>query len=309
MALVLIPVSVVNLLLTASFFGPALTSSSLDRNAASQYTSSVCLSSVIILLLSVLQLVFTYGPVVYATSENQMGRKVSIGEAFNGRSSRYGRLGLGFILFYIVLGVFFGAISALSALCPPVLVGLGIVAYIGIAAYAMLAPVLILENIGASAGVSRAWGLGKARFWTNVGVIVAIGIISFVIQLAFSALAGWLLDQILPSTSLLANQIANTAVSAFITIFTLPLMPIALTLLYYDTRTRLEGLDISLQTMDIPNPRPWNVPAPAIRSGLDRNDWRNIIILTVGTVVITLLFGALVTSLINTFVPLGGVRF
>jgi hypothetical protein len=39
--------------------------------------------------------------------------------------------------------------------------------------------------------------------------------------------------------------VIDTALSTFISIFIVPMLPIGLTLLYYDTRTRYEGLDIA----------------------------------------------------------------
>ena len=42
----------------------------------------------------------------------------------------------------------------------------------------------------------------------------------------------------------------NTIIDVFIA----PIWPVALTLLYYDTRVRVEGLDIALRTVNVPDP-------------------------------------------------------
>ncbi|MCA9904739.1 MAG: hypothetical protein KC547_12870, partial [Anaerolineae bacterium] len=185
---------------------------------------------------------------------------------------------------------------------------LGIVVYIGIAGFTMLPPVLMLENIRASSGVNRAWTLGKANFWKNFGAMIAVGIITMVIQLAFGALAQWLVLQNLQSSSFMTVQIAQSAVNALISVFTLPLVPIVLTLLYFDARVRFEGLDIAMQTLDSPDPRTWSIAPPPTRGGLDGKDWRNIAILLVGALVISLLFGAAIAALINGFAPVSGLN-
>ncbi len=308
--LVMIPATILNLLVTLPSLSALSSVGSLRSTSAySNYTSTVCLSSLVSAIVTVLELVFTYGPMIYATSESQMGRKVSIGEAFRGRQNRFSKLGFGFVLFYIVLVIFIAAIILFVALIrwAPVLAVLGVVAYIGIAGYAMLPPVLMLENIGVSPGISRAWALGKARFWTILGVVAAIGVITVLISVAFGALAQVVFLGAARSSSIITGQIATTLVNSVIGAFTTPLLPIGLALLYYDTRTRLEGLDITLETMENLEARPWDVPASGLSGALNGKDLRNIVILTVGALAISLLFGAAMVSLMNGILPSGGL--
>lgn len=307
--LVTVPVTVLNILVTLPSLAAYSNASVLRGSSAyTQYTSTVCMASAFALILSLLQLVLTYGPIIYATSETQMGHKVSLGEAFRGRRDRFSRLGFGFVLFYIILVIFVTVIVLFATLirCTPGLAALGIVVYIGIAGYCMLPPVLMLENIGVSAGISRAWALGKARFWPILGVVAAILIITTVIQVAFGALAQFvLLGAVRAGGSLLAQQIASSLINGVIGIFTIPLLPIGLALLYYDARTRLEGLDITLQTMDDPQARPWDVMASNISGALNGKDVRNIIILSVVALILSLILGAAMVSLMNGLLPTG----
>jgi hypothetical protein len=306
-ALVTIPLSIINLVVALPSLSAASQISTFGRmsNAA---TSAVCFSALISMVIAVLQFVLINAPITYIASENQMGRKVSIGEAFSATRHRFSNLGCGFILFYIVLVIFATVVILVSTLfqCVPALAALGIVAYIGVATYAQLAPVLVLEDVSTSFGINRAWALGKARFWTVFGVILAIAVISFVIQFAFTAAAEWVILQVIPPTSLTTLDIVSTLLSTFIGIFLVPLFPIGLTLLYYDTRTRVEGLDIALQSLGRPDARPWDVTSPAGGAGLTSKDWANIAILTIGALIIGVLFSAAFYSLINTFIPTGG---
>lgn len=307
-ALVTIPLTIIQLLLSMAALGGVNDLSTFSNRQTGGASNTVCLSSLILLAVAVLQFVLTQGPIVYIASESQMGHKVSIGEAFGAARPRFGALAWAFIMFYVFLFVFAFAVTLISTAlqCAPGLALLGIVAYIGISAYAMLSPVVVLEDVGAAFGVNRAWALGKSRFWTAFGIITAITIIGAVIQLAFTSVAQLVVGGSVSSVSFTTADIVNTAISTIIQIFIVPLLPIALTLLYYDTRTRLEGLDLALQTMDDPDARPRDVGSPGGGAGLTQKDIVNIIILTVGTLVLTFVAGALLASIINTLVPGAG---
>lgn len=307
-ALVTIPLAVINLIVTLPTLGAASDFSTFGRAGnSSQLSSALCMSSLVLIVIGLLEFVLINAPITYIASENHLGRRVSIGEAFSATRGRFGSLAFGLILLGIVLGISFFAIGLVSALCFPVIAALGIVAYIFVATYAFLAPVLVLENVATSFGLNRAWSLGKSRFWMVVAVWAAIVVISLIISTAFTAAAQWVILQVIASTtSMMTRQLIDTVLSTFVNIFTIPLLPIGLTLLYYDTRTRLEGLDIALQTLGKPDARPWDVVSPPGGAGLNSKDWVNIIILTVGAVIITVTFGAVIYSLFRSLLPTGG---
>ena len=308
MAIVIIPLTLLGQGLLIFNVYPLTNVSSMSAAETSQAAGTVCMTTVLILLITILQLVLSYGPIVHATAESLMGRKLSIAQAFNERRGRYFGLGIGLVFFHIVLGAFLTLISLFSLMlrCSPVLAALGIVVYIAIAGFTMLPPVLVLEGVPAVSGVSRAWALGKANFWKNFGAMTLVGVITTVIQLAFVALTQGLIFQNLQPLSV-TTQFAQTAVNSFISIFTLPLLPIVLTLLYFDARVRFEGLDVALQTLDRSNARTWDIAAPAKRGRLQDKDWRNIAILMVVALVLALLFGAAISAWISSITPMRGL--
>lgn len=307
-ALVTIPLSIIQLVLVIPSLSAVSDFSTFGSTATtSQLSSTVCMAYLLQLVIGLLQFVLIYAPITYIASESQMGRKVSIGEAFSATRPRFASLAFGVILLAVVVGISFGLVAFIGAICFPVLAALGIISYIGITTYSLIAPVLVLENVSTSFGLNRSWALGKARFWMLLAVWASIGLISFIIALAFTAAALWVIYQVVPPTTpFLTRQVIETILTTFISLFTVPLLPIGLTLYYYDTRTRLEGLDIALQALGNPNARPWDVVSPSGGAGLNSKDWVNIIILTVGAVVITLLLGAALVSLLAPFMPTRG---
>ncbi|MBZ0279532.1 MAG: glycerophosphoryl diester phosphodiesterase membrane domain-containing protein [Anaerolineae bacterium] len=303
-ALVTVPITLINLFLSMTALGSMSSFSTTNFSRASRGdTGLVCFAAIISLLLILMQAVLINGPITHIASEYHFGNKISIGEAFSATRHRYTNLGCGFIVFYAVVVAFTIAVGFVAAICAPGIAAMGLVFYIGVATYAFLSPVLILENVGTSLGVNRSWSLGKTRFWNVLGIIVVIGIISFVISLAFSSIAQILVINASSTSAFTTLQIINLILSTVINIFVTPLLPIGLTLLYYDTRNRVEGLDIALSALDKPNARPRDVGSPLPQSGLTQRDFINVAILIGGTLVVGLIAGAAFTSLINSLTP------
>jgi len=255
-------------------------------------------TQIIIYLLILVQTILTTAPITYIASEYLFNRKVSIGEAFRSTRRRFAKMGCGLILigiFAVVIAVF-GII--LVALMPPALALLGILIYILIAAFSVFYQVLTLEDIGASAAITRSYTLGKRRFWTVVGLLLIIILISAI----FDAILGGSLSVLITSTTSAQNLNTRLLLSTFglrfIGIFTLPISPIAFTLLYYDIRTHSEGLDIMLDSSGNPAARPSDFASPQSGFRIDGHDWRNIAILTA----VGLITGILASGIIKTFV-------
>jgi hypothetical protein len=303
-AVVTIPISIVSFILSASSLQKLATISDLSSsNLSGGDVNTVCLSSLITIALAVLQAVLTNGPITQMASESYFGRTVGLTEALQARQARFTTLGWGLVLLYFSAGAFFFATSIISALCAPVIALLGVVVYVVIATYAPLAPVLMLENVTASAGLRRAWVLGKARFWTIVGIGAVIILITTVIGYTVNLIAGLIFAQPLNAAPSLTVDAFNTGLSTVVNIFLAPLLPIALTLFYYDTRIRLEGLGDALQAVNKPDARPHDVESPLPLGRLTPADWRNMAIIMVATVLLVLVAGTLLAPIIDQMLP------
>jgi ABC-type multidrug transport system fused ATPase/permease subunit len=195
-------------------------------------------------------------------SESVLGRTIPITKAFGQVKGRLLPLIGALILVFIVFVILFVALLLLTAVCG-ISIALGaLLLYYGLALYFFTVPVMVLERTGAGLGVSRAQYLGRERFWPTLGFLFVIWVVMGIIQLAFGS-AGWLIGD----TSLEGASALRTAISLAVTIFVTPILPIGLTLMYYDARIRIEGLDFALQAVNSPEPRPSDVesPEPATR--------------------------------------------
>jgi hypothetical protein len=105
--------------------------------------------------------------------------------------------------------------------------------------FLMTSPAIVFERLGPWAGVRRSWRLGRSRYGSVLGAALLIALVSSVLTLALSGLGllfefrsfGWIIDAVCRAASGLV---------------TVPFVGAATTLVYLDTRIRVEGLDLEL---------------------------------------------------------------
>lgn len=258
-------------------------------DAAMQYSLILSLYTLVSVIA---QSVFVGGPVTFITSEQYLGRQVQMGDAFRAVAPRLTTLGLGLLVFYGIL-MALGFVSVLTLLCFIGLLGLGVMLYLSVVINAFLAPVIVLENATATQGLLRAWNLAKPRLWPILGLLVIVGAISLGLSL--------FLGSIFSSAGLfntLSGAFVVLLVQIVIATLTAPVMPIAMTLMYYDTRIRFENMGELLSQSSKPTPRPEDVPARPAVFAVDRVDFRNVMMITVGLVVLSLLLGSYFEALL-----------
>ena len=260
------------------------------------------LTSLLSSVLQLVELVLLYGVVSTVASESLFGRHVSIGDAFSLARSRFTKLGCGFIVFYIVIIGLVFVTAFIAVACSPAIVGLALVGYIGLTTFALMTPVLILEDVGVTMGVNRAYGLGRARFWTLLGVLTTVTILTLLLSLAIGAVIELVGNPTIGRT-LSGFTLIQSIASIAVNILTLPILPIAMTLMYYDVRSRVEGLDLALAAVETSDPRPSDIVSPRPAPPLTQRDLINIVILGVGVFVLSLVAGGLLMGIMNLISP------
>lgn len=224
---------------------------------------------------ALLQGVIVGGVMTFIASEHVFGKKLTVFEALTAARERLVPLAVGLSAFGGLMGVLFVATLLLLVFCPLLIVAFGFTMYIGFAAFFFLIPILTLENISAADGLRRAWGLGKARFWPALRLLVAIAAIAFAINLVLAIVIGALAS---PSGGgMTGGQVVGLFVSILVQLALTPLQPVALTLMYYDTRVRLEGLDSALASVNKPDARPYDIASPMTHNvQFTQQDVRNV---------------------------------
>jgi hypothetical protein len=141
----------------------------------------------------------------------------------------------------LIAGWFLVHLVAVPASCT------GIGGYLIAPFYLVLAPAIAIERVGPIDGIKRAWFVGTKRYGVALLVALGSGVVATLLSYALSTLPtavavllgddlGWLLVAVGNS---LAGILAAVAVAG------------ATSLFYFDSRVRLEGLDLVLTAADV----------------------------------------------------------
>ena len=116
----------------------------------------------------------------------------------------------------------------------------------------LLAPVVVMERRGARDSLRRAWELVRRRFWWIFGFMLLLYLFNWVVVSGPSMIVGLLLGFVFPEqmaggdiqTLYNIQTVTQALVGLVVSVLYLPLQLSCLTLLYFDLRVRLEGLDL-----------------------------------------------------------------
>ncbi len=216
--------------------------------------------------LNLLLLPFLAGAISQIVAASYLGRQIGAGQAIRVVRRRFWSLLGGWLLVHLAeFGAFVGALvlgavllavgssvgGALGAV--PIIVGVAVlIASVGLALAVMglsvlVAPAIVVEELGPLRGVRRSWALVRRRFWPVLGVALLAGLVTSVLGSAIStgptvaALVvgmrwGWLL-------------VAAGGIAA--ALITQPLVAIVATLQYFDARIRTEGFDLEIVAAEL----------------------------------------------------------
>jgi hypothetical protein len=183
---------------------------------------------------------FYYGAVTYAACESALGRPVTPASVLSGVMRRYFPL-MGYWLLIAVMLVVFCLI--------PLWIWIWV-------AWAVVMPVMFIENVGLGAAMGRSWRLVEGRWWRTFFTLALMVIIWFVARTAlraFIVLAQSLLQLVIPSLAVLS---ISAATSVIVGSLVNPLLQIAIVLIYFDLRVRREGLDLFQLAQRVTGPQP-----------------------------------------------------
>lgn len=184
------------------------------------------LAAGVIINLAVLPL--QYGGLTYAVCQSALGNPVTLWGALRGAFRRYFQV----LVYYIVLGL----MIVMFCLFP-------LWIWIAVSWVAVL-PVMFVENTGLFAAMSRSWRLVQGRWWRTFFILLLVYVLNYVVSLALGAFLyiGQILMTLVlsPYLALAIYQGALVLVSALV----IPVMYIAIVLVYFDLRVRKEALDL-----------------------------------------------------------------
>ena len=181
-----------------------------------------------------------------AIADNYLGRKTDMLEAYSRLGGAWVRL-IGVLILMVLLCVIL--FIWLIVPCVGWISGPGLLVYVAMVVSPLLAPVVVLENLGTGA-IRRAWDLVRRRFWWALGFMVILVIFNQIITAGPSMVATLFLQYALKNQSVEYTNLIQTLVQALVglgaSLFYLPIQLGAITLMYLDLRVRTEGFDLAV---------------------------------------------------------------
>lgn len=203
----------------------------------------------------VIFIAFVYGlcvPVlVGATTQSYFGQKISILGAYRQFGPLWGTTLVAFIILIILV------VATMIWFLVPIagwFTGLGLLIFLGSVAGQLLVPVIVNEKLEGMNAISRAWDLGRRRFWWLIGFVVVFILFEQLVITGPSQLIIYGMMAVMSGAgSLVYAQSIATLVGALVTsliqLLILPIQFIAWTVIYFDLRVRTEGFDLALATI------------------------------------------------------------
>jgi len=162
----------------------------------------------------------------YNGAEPRFGQALRTGLLERGPVLLRGHLLVGGLLLVMVVASLLGMLVCIG------LIGMGLTVYLYVSWVPLLAPVLALEDGAYPLLARRAWRFGKLRVWLLFGAVVTLLALRYVAAIPIGLVAGALIPD-----PLLAAQIVAVLSEALV----LPLGLIFFTVVFLDTRARLDG--------------------------------------------------------------------
>lgn len=252
---------------------------------------------VVVMLAAIIIYSLVQGAVAFALSEVHLGRATTINAAFRSLRGKAWRLldvvlsiSLRVIGIYILMILGVGLIVAIPATMsrifkpsPVLFIIFGMLIILGLLAamvlglvlmmrYALAVPALVLENLTARQAIQRSVKLAKGNIWKIFLIFLLMYLITTIVISVFQGPFLMVTIVIAARHGLppLWLQILSTISGGIGGTLSGPLIAIALTLLYFDSRVRKEGFDLQLMmatlSAEVPGAEPPPITAPPATS-------------------------------------------
>lgn len=202
-----------------------------------------------------------------AVANNYTGKPVDIIESYRTLSTSWLKLVLTLILISIIV-----FILGIWTIIPLVgwFSGPGMLLFISLAVSPLIPAVITLENNDIFASIRRAWDLARSRFWWLVGCALILAAFGWLITSGPIFLMNWILQyamSLIPGSNefqLVITSVIQNLITIFTSLLYVPLNLTIMTVVYFDLRTRSEGLDLALQMPASTDPENQVISLPEI---------------------------------------------
>jgi hypothetical protein len=305
-AIVQIPITIIGLVISlvafGDFFQRIADPSSLPNSTnplevlGPDYFSAFGVT-ILVGIISGLLLAIAMGALTRLVADSYLGESIGTIEAYLRIENRLLPL-----IWTLIVNLIFGILMFIWLLIPCIgwLTGPGILGMIGYIVIPLTVPVVILEKYSGFSALRRGWELVRHRFWWVIGFAFILYLFSQLVVGGPAAIVSLIFQYLLPDAMTSGNadsflriqSIIQTVVQLVFSLLYQPLQLTCMTLLYFDLRVRLEGLDLAFMAEEgnaqVISASKLVAQSPPMPSGslITMNEMGSFVLLTVGGAVV-----------------------
>jgi hypothetical protein len=256
-AVVIVPVQVLNVLITLSLPDTSTTAGATTTTSDSEWAGLAAL--LLILVVNIVSSTLAEAACLRAVSDTYLGTETGWRE-----SLRFGFRRLGSLLWLTLIhGVI--VLLAFAACIAP-----GVWLYV---AWSVAVPALLIEGTRGFQALGRSFNLVRRRWWPTAGVLLLANLLATAVAAGIGLLALPLLFA--GRDNEFVYDLASGVFGAAASVLTIPFVAAVVAVIYFDLRVRKEGFDLQLMAQRIGAPAgsvspalmPWSQPVPGAGGG------------------------------------------
>jgi hypothetical protein len=124
---------------------------------------------------------------------------------------------------------------------------IGLIALVAFVRFLLITQVIVIDDIRGVAALQRSWSLMKGNFWRAVLIFVFTIVVSIVMSFVLNFPGGIVAGLIGGTVGTIISQVFSQLSQILLT----PVLAIAITLLYYDSRIRNEAFDLEVMARNL----------------------------------------------------------
>jgi hypothetical protein len=242
-AVVIVPVQVLNVLITLSLPDTSTTAGTTTTTSDSEWAGLAAL--LLVLVINILSSALAEAACLKAVSDTYLGTDTGWRE-----SLRFGFRRLGALLWLTLIhGVI--VLLAFAACIVP-----GVWLYV---AWSVAIPVLLIEGPRGFQALRRSFNLVRRRWWSTAGILILANLLATAVAAGIGLLSVPLL--LAGRDNEFVYELASAVFGAVASVLTIPFVAAVVAVIYFDLRVRKEGFDLQLMAQRIGAPAATVSPA------------------------------------------------
>jgi hypothetical protein len=195
------------------------------------------------------------GALAWSVSERYLGETPTVAGSYGAVLRRTLSIIWAYLLAFLVWGgigilavLIIGAMMFMSPIAGVVgALIIGLIALVAFVRFLLITQVIVIDDIRGVAALQRSWSLMKGNFWRAVLIFVFTIVVSIVMSFVLNFPGGIVAGLIGGTVGTIISQVFSQLSQILLT----PVLAIAITLLYYDSRIRNEAFDLEVMARNL----------------------------------------------------------